>query len=67
MHSVFWSALWSFFIKKKFFFKDQQISFETYMYIYSFFLVSNTPHKACVVFPYIELLNILNVYKNVYL
>lgn len=37
------------------------------MYIYSFFLVSNTPHKACVVFPYIELLNILNVYKNVYL
>ena len=55
------------FYLKKFFLKDQQISFETYTYIYSFFLVSNTPHKACVVFSYIELLNILNVYKNVYL
>ena len=55
MHSVFWSALWSFFIKKKnLFFKDQQISFETHTYIYSFFLFSNTPHKACLVFSYIE-------------
>lgn len=59
--TIKWCTLFSdllcgpFLLKKKFFFKDQQISFETHTYIYSFFLLSNTSHKACLVFSYIEL------------
>lgn len=44
----------------------QRIGLKTHTHIYSFFLLSNTPHGTCLVSSYIELCKHLKLYTELY-